>query len=317
MDQIIKDLFYLQFDDASDVCLYAVGGYGRQELHPGSDIDLLLVAAKPQKIQPAIEQFVQSVFDLNIEVGHSVRTPKACRDEARADLTVATALLERRYLVGDEILVKQVDKYLNSNRLWPTEKFFHAKFDEQDQRHKHYNNVEYNLEPNIKTSPGGLRDIHTAQWVSLRHFGTSDAKRLVELGVLTADEEKWLTDGKQFICWVRYGMHLLAQRKEDQLQFALQRDLAERHGFVDTEAQRGVERFMHAYYRHILALTEVNDILRQHFTENVVSQKRQKIETINERFQITNGYVEAVNESVFLHQPCSSVGDVCHHGKPH
>lgn len=302
-DTIIVSLFQTHFPDPSDVCLYAVGGYGRAELHPGSDIDLLVVVKKPDKHRAAIESFIQNVFDLNVEVGHSVRTPTACRDQAKADLTVATAMLERRLLAGDPTTAAKVDKAMSSKRLWPTEKFFKEKFAEQDQRHKHYDNIDYNLEPNIKTSPGGLRDIQTVQWVCLREFGTHAAKDLVTAGVLTPDEAKWLADGKQFVNWVRFGMHLLAERKEDQLQFALQRELAERHGFVDTKAQRGVERFMHAYYRHILALTEVNDIVRQHFTETVVHRGRNKIEPINDRFSINNGYMQAQHDKVFQQTP--------------
>ncbi|MEM9623194.1 MAG: [protein-PII] uridylyltransferase [Pseudomonadota bacterium] len=302
-DALICALFAAQFDSDSEVALYAVGGYGRQELHPGSDIDLLLVAAKPARYQRAIELFMQSVFDLNIEVGHSVRTPKSCRDEARNDITVATALFERRFLTGDTQLVAKVDKYLQSSRLWPIDKFFAAKHEEQLQRHKHYDNIEYNLEPNVKTSPGGLRDIHTALWICNRQFSTTDPNRLVELDVLTNTEMRWLVEGQRFIWWVRFGLHLVAGRKEDHLQVSYQRELSQRLGFVDTDAQLGVERFMHHYYRHVLALREVNDILIQYFQEAVLKRRRAKIVKINERFQMHNNYIEATSPDTFTEQP--------------
>ncbi len=305
IDAIISKLFHDQFAEVGKVALFAVGGYGRQELHPGSDIDLLVLAAKPLKHKRQIELFLQSVFDLNVEVGHSVRDVKSCRNEAKLDITVATALFERRFITGDETMVRDLDKVMSSPRLWPADKFFRAKYDEQVQRHKHYDNVEYNLEPNIKTSPGGLRDIHTALWICKRKFGTTDPQRLVELGVLTSTEMRWLVDGKRFIWWIRFGLHLVAGRKEDRLQFGHQRELAQRLGFVDTETQSGVERFMHHYYRHVLALTEVNDILIQYFTEATVRIRKSKIEPINDRFQITNNYIEVCSDQVFAQKPAA------------
>lgn len=303
MDTIITGLYETCFSGLEDVALFAVGGYGRRELHPYSDIDLLIVARKPADRRREIEQFVQAVFDLNIDVGYSVRDIRSCRTEARNDITVATAMFERRFMCGATKLKEKLDKIMSSPRLWPVDKFFRAKEDEQSQRHKHYDNVEYNLEPNIKTSPGGLRDIHTALWICRRKFQTTDVDRLVALGVLTSIERDWLVEGRRFIWWVRFGLHLIAGRKEDHLQFAYQRELAERLGFVDTDAQRGVERFMHHYYRHVLALTEVNDIIIQYFNESIVHSRASKPKPINERFQIVDDYIETAHDGVFREHP--------------
>jgi len=302
-DKIIADLFARHLGDTKQVALFAVGGYGRQEVHPGSDIDILVLASKPRKYQRKIELFLQSVFDLNVEVGHSVRDVKACKVQAKQDITVATALFERRFITGDEALIAPLDKALNSPRLWPADKFFEAKYEEQKQRHKDYDNVEYNLEPNVKTSPGGLRDIHTALWICNRKFNTTDPEKLVELGVLMPSEKQWLVEGRRFIWWVRFGLHLIAQRKEDRLQFSHQRELAQRLGFVDTETQRGVERFMYHYYRHVLALTEVNDILVQYFQEAFIAPRKVRKEPVNERFQMVNSYIEALSDSTFEQTP--------------
>jgi [protein-PII] uridylyltransferase len=302
-DTIIAELFATHLGDTKGVALFAVGGYGRQEVHPGSDIDILVLASKPQKYQRKIELFLQSVFDLNVEVGHSVRDVKACKVQAKQDITVATALFERRFITGDESLVAPLDKALNSPRLWPADKFFEAKYEEQKQRHKDYDNVEYNLEPNVKTSPGGLRDIHTALWICKRKFNTTDPEKLVELGVLMPSEKQWLVEGRRFIWWVRFGLHLIAQRKEDRLQFSHQRELAQRLGFVDTETQRGVERFMYHYYRHVLALTEVNDILVQYFQEAFIAPRKVREEPVNERFQMVNSYIEARSDNTFEEYP--------------
>lgn len=305
IDSILRDLFAVHFTETDHVALFAVGGFGRQEVHPGSDIDILVLASNPQQHKRKIELFLQSVFDLNVEVGHSVRDIKSCKTQAKQDITVATALFERRFITGDRRLIAGLDKVLNSPRLWPADKFFQAKIEEQKQRHKDYNNIEYNLEPNIKTSPGGLRDIHTALWICQRKFNTTDPEKLVELGVLTPTEQRWLVEGRRFIWWVRFGLHLVAHRKEDRLQFAHQRELAQRLGFVDTETQRGVERFMYHYYRHVLALTEVNDILIQHFQEATIPARKMHQEPINERFQITNSYIEACSDTVFEKNPAA------------
>jgi len=305
LDEIITDLFHLHLGGGKKVALFAVGGYGRSEMHPASDLDLLVVADKPQKYRRDIEAFVQSVYDLNMEVGHSVRDVKSCRVEAKQDITVATALFERRFITGDEQLRTKLDKTMNSPRLWPAQQFFQAKYNEQQQRHKDYDNVEYNLEPNIKTSPGGLRDIQTAMWICQRKFGTTDANELVELGVVTVEEKNWLVEGRRFLWWVRFGLHLLAERKEDRLQFGYQRELAQRLGFVDTDAQRGVERFMHHYYRHVLALTEVNDILIQYFVEEAVPERKTKVEPLNDNFRIKNSYMEITEPDVFDREPAA------------
>ena len=303
MDQLILDAWHEQITQSKDIALFAVGGYGRRELHPGSDIDLLVVAKDPKSHGRAIELFLQNVFDLNIEVGHSVRDITACVNECKADITVATAMFERRLLGGDANLEASIAQALTKKKVWPAEKFFAAKYQEQIERHKQFDDVDYNLEPNIKASPGGMRDIHTALWICNRNFGTTDISRLVEMNVLTAEEGKWLFEGRKFLWWVRFGLHLIAGRKEDQLHFSRQRELAQRLGFVDTDSQMGVEVFMYHFYRHILALTEVNGILLKHFQETLESAKREKITQINERFRLVNHRIEAVHDNVFKDSP--------------
>ena len=283
-DRLIIDLWQQHFGSTHGCALFAVGGYGRAELHPQSDIDILVLAEHPQQHREPIEAFLRDVFDLNVEVGHSVRDVKTCVKECQGDITVATALFERRFLTGDSRLVAPLDKALQHRKIWPVEAFFVAKRDEQTARHRHYDNVDYNLEPNIKTSPGGLRDIHTTLWICQRQFGTTNIEELVRLGVLTDIEAKWLSDGRRFLWWVRYGLHTLAGRKEDQLHFARQRELSQRLGFMDTESKSAVELFMQHYYRHVMALSEVNDIILQYFQEDIVAKKKPNMEPLNEGF---------------------------------
>jgi len=303
MDDLILDAWHEQIAQSPDIALFAVGGYGRKELHPGSDIDLLVVAKDPKRHSRAIELFLQNVFDLNVEVGHSVRDINSCVKECKADITVATAMFERRLLGGDTTLETSIAEALTKKKVWPAEDFFAAKYQEQSERHKHFDDVDYNLEPNIKASPGGMRDIHTALWICNRNFGTTDINQLVELSVLTAEEGKWLIEGRRFLWWVRFGLHLIAGRKEDQLYFSRQRELAQRLGFVDTDSQMGVEVFMYHFYRHILALTEVNGILIKYFQESAENSKREKTLPINERFRLVNNRIEAIHDNVFKDCP--------------
>ncbi|HEY5644712.1 MAG TPA: [protein-PII] uridylyltransferase, partial [Pseudomonadales bacterium] len=287
-----------------DLALFAVGGYGRGELFPHSDIDLLIVARRSTIWRDEIRRFLHLLYDLNLDIGHSVRRLTDCRIEAARDITIATATYERRFLSGSQKLAAKLDRVMASKRLWPSDRFFRAKRDEQIARHQQYDNVEYGLEPNLKASPGGLRDLQTAMWVFDRHFGTNDPKDLEHLGALTAQERVWLEEGRRFLWWVRFGLHLLAGRKEDRLQFEHQRALAERLGFADTDARRGVERFMSLYYQHVLALREVNDIVLQYFDESILrGRERPVIEPINERFQIRNHYIEICSDRVLEDHP--------------
>ena len=308
-DQLLQEIWRQCFGaKAKDgPTLFALGGYARGELHPGSDLDLLILAEDPHRHRGEIEPFVRSLFDLNLAVGHSVRTLGDCRRAALRDLSAATALFERRLLIEPAspraaALAGKLDKAMTNPRLWPPDAFFRAKRDEQEQRHRHFANVDYDLEPDIKTSPGGLRDLQTALWVSERKFGTRDPQELRRLGVLTQEECDWLANGRRYLRWVRYGLHLVAGRKEDRLQFQHQRALAQRLGYVDTAARLGVERFMHQYYRYVLSLREVNDIVFQ-FLEESLAKGKIRVEPINERFRIAGNQIEAVHDQVFARKP--------------
>jgi [protein-PII] uridylyltransferase len=307
-DTFIRELWeQVEWPDAAtdQLALFAVGGYGRGELHPYSDIDLLILCeSDPVRFEAQLERFVQSLWDLNLDIGHSVRSIDECRAEADTDITVATTLLERRLLCGPLALDRRIGELFATDEIWPSAKFFKAKVDEQHKRHARYQDVEYDLEPNIKGAPGGLRDIHTIGWIIRRHFGNTVLEDLPLRGFLTDEELARLNEGKQFLWRVRYGLHLIAERGEDRLLFDHQRELASRLGYTDSEAQLGVEQFMHDYYRHVLALREVNDVLLQHFDEAILrAHYIPEIEAINERFQIRDSYIETIHEKVFEQQP--------------
>ncbi|NJN52940.1 MAG: [protein-PII] uridylyltransferase, partial [Gammaproteobacteria bacterium] len=205
---------------------------------------------------------------------------------------------------GATALDRKVGALFATDDIWPGAKFYRAKVDEQRKRHARFQDVEYDLEPNIKGSPGGLRDIQTVGWIIRRHFGGTTFKDLALRGFLTPQETEALDAGRRFLWRVRYGLHLLAGRKEDRLLFEYQRTLAERFDYQDNDAQLAVEQFMHDYYQHVLSLREVNDVLLQHFDEAILrAHYAPEIEPINERFQIRDHYVETRNPNVFRDQP--------------
>ena len=304
IDGFLAEIWQHWFEYNQDICLVAVGGYGRNELHPFSDIDLLILVRKQSLKKQNIESFLRLLWDLKLDIGHSVRTIRECVAEAKADLTVITSLYERRYLAGSRKLFEKLTKKVENQRLWPSIEFFHAKRKEQEKRHNHYLDVDYDLEPNIKASPGGLRDIQTINWITNRHLGTNDQSQLLSAGFLTEQENQTLDEGRKFLWKIRFGLHLVARRKEDRLLFDHQRELAQRFGYKDTHKQLAVEQFMHSYYQKVLELREVNDILLQHF-EEAISSKKQKptVTPINVRFQTRNNYIEIRDQDVFEKHP--------------
>ena len=295
-------------DADARISLVAVGGYGRAELHPHSDVDLLILTVdEPDaELTPSIERFLTMVWDLNLQVGHSVRPIAECLRLAREDLTIATTLIESRTLTGSDDLRQELTRLLDEGDIWPSKEFFSAKCREQEARHRRFENVEYNLEPNVKQSPGGLRDTQTVRWITRRHFGTDDFAHLVALGFLTAEEHELLSDGQRFLWRVRFGLHVRAGRCEDRLLFDHQRALAERFGYRDREGKLAVEQFMQDYYRTVLAVRGVSDVLLQLFDEEILNKDaEERIEPINERFHVRNDYIEALSSRVFEDDPAA------------
>ena len=306
-DQILCKAWSIQAStDAADIALLAVGGYGRGELHPHSDIDLLILLRDSDQDahNGSIEQFLMLLWDIGLEVGQSVRSISECQEEARADITVITNLMESRTLSGDEQLRQDMIGAISADKMWDDAQFFRAKRAEQQKRHAKYNDTEYNLEPNVKSSPGGLRDIQTIGWVALRHFGTNDLRELVERGFLNEAEYNILASGRAFLWQVRFALHILAKRAEDRLLFDHQRTIAQMMGYEDNDSKLAVERFMQKYYRVVMSLSELNDLLMQHFEEILLrNAETTEIEPINSRFQVRNHYIEVTHQQVFKRSP--------------
>jgi [protein-PII] uridylyltransferase len=291
--------------DGNPVSLVAVGGYGRGELHPASDIDIMLLSARPLRGKPEafLETFLRFLWDMGLEVGHSVRSLKDCVREARKDITVATNLMETRLLHGDPGLLEKMQAATGPAKLWPSRKFFEAKWQEQIRRHHRFHDTAYNLEPNVKEGPGGLRDIQMISWVTQREFGTRSLHDLVQHGFLTEAEYRSLIKGRNYLWHIRCGLHYLTGRREDRLLFDQQRLLAEQDGYKPKKGSLAVEQFMKDYYRTIKELSLLNEILLQHFQETILSKGKATVVAVNRRFRLRGDFVETTSPRVFERTP--------------
>ncbi|WP_432697627.1 [protein-PII] uridylyltransferase [Marinobacterium sp. YM272] len=307
LDQILT-LAWNRFDwpEGDKVALVAVGGYGRGELHPFSDVDILILAdgVNAESFEGSISGFLTLLWDIGLEIGSSVRTIDDCYQEAMKDITIATNLIESRTLVGNERLQEEMYERVTSEGAWTDKEFFRAKYAEQVERHKKTNNTEYNLEPNLKNSPGGLRDLQTIGWVAKRHFGATYIRDLVDHGFLTESELDALNSGELYLWTVRYALHMISGRREDRLLFDHQRALAEFFKYKDDEGALAVEQFMSKYYRVAKAMSEFNDMLLQYFDEVILrADEEQHMRPLNNRFQVHNDYLEVTYDKVFEYHP--------------
>ncbi|MBT4521849.1 MAG: [protein-PII] uridylyltransferase, partial [Halieaceae bacterium] len=212
-------------------------------------------------------------------------------------------LMEARIICGPKKLLMAVRSGTDTTRMWPSRDFFRAKMDEQFERHEKYADTEYNLEPNVKGSPGGLRDLQIIGWIAERHFGVNSLEELRAEEFLNPEEMGILTKGRKFMWGVRYALHMITDREEDRLLFEYQREIAVMWGFEDGD-KLAVEQFMQVYYRWALALSHLNDVLAQIFDQAILHpHEEDDIEVLNQRFQIRNGYIEARYDDVFSTTP--------------
>ena len=306
VDQVLIRIWRDFMQDYHDAALVAVGGYGRGELHPASDVDLLVLVrdAPGERERETLETLVRFLWDVGLEVGHSVRTLEQCVEEAAADVTVVTNLMESRYLAGDESLFHDMRQATGPDRIWPSDRFFSAKLEEQHRRHARYEDSAYNLEPNIKSNPGGLRDIQMIGWVVKRHFGAETLLELLHQGFLTDSEYAALMDGQLLLWRIRFALHLITGRHDDRLLFEHQRAIARQFGYCDDDANLAVEAFMQEYYRTVMELNRLNEMLLQLFREAILEADHpQETRPVNRRFRAVNGYLEVTDNSLFVKYP--------------
>ncbi|MCR6629572.1 MAG: [protein-PII] uridylyltransferase [Magnetospirillum sp.] len=242
--------------------LVAVGGYGRGELSPHSDIDLLFLT--PYKRTPWHEQIVEYIlymlWDMGLKVGHSTRSADECVRQAKEDLTIRTALLEMRWIWGDQALFFDLqNRFRNDVIAGSTEEFVEAKLAERDARHGQMGDTRYVLEPNVKEGKGGLRDLHTLYWLAKYLYRVKHIGQLVEAGLISREAEKRFAKAQNFLWTVRCHLHYLTGRPEDRLTFDVQQEMASRMGYADRAGSRGVERFMKHFF---LVAKDVGDLTR-------------------------------------------------------
>ncbi len=306
IDRLITAAWRRFVPEVETAAMVAVGGYGRRELHPSSDIDLLIVVGEDaaERLGDVIGSLVIFLWDIGLEIGHSVRTVAQCKREATDDITVVTNLLEARLIDGDVGLFEQMRAAVGPDSIWPSEAFFAAKRAEQRKRRNKYGNTAYNLEPNIKENPGGLRDIQMIAWVTKRHFGADNLHQLVDQGFLTETEYLGLREGQALLWRIRFALHRLMGRREDRLLFDYQRTLADEFGFVDQGNNLAVEQFMQQYYRAVMELNRLNEMLMQLFQEAILLHDQIGPPVpINKRFQVRSGYLEVTHAQVFAQSP--------------
>jgi len=287
----------------NSLALVAVGGYGRGELYPASDVDLLLLLPKQPDaaLTARLELLVGLFWDIGLEIGHSVRTLEECLDEAAGDITIQTALIEARLLTGSDRLFKKFSAGLKA-RLDP-QAFFHAKRMEQDERHLRYADTPYSLEPNCKESPGGLRDLQVILWIAQAAGYGKSWKDLERHGFTTHEEEQHLEHCEAFLQRLRIQLHLHLGRREDRLLFDYQTALGGQLGFEATPTRRVSEQLMQEYYRTAKTVTQINTILLQNIGTAIFPPPDLPPRPINERFQNAHELLDVVHENIFNETP--------------
>ncbi|WP_127471005.1 [protein-PII] uridylyltransferase [Thiomicrorhabdus aquaedulcis] len=302
IDQLLKKIWH-HYIPKEAATLVAVGGYGRGELQPYSDIDVLILVNDTCNHQEAFSDFITFLWDLGFDVGHAMRTLNDCVKAGLEDVATATNLLEARWIAGDYSLFEKLQNIWNQTDFWPSQEFFKAKYQEQLNRHARFNETVYQLEPNIKESPGGLRDIQTIYWVAKRHFKAHSINELVQRNFLTMEEYLDIEAAYKFLNRIRFALHLMKKRREDRLQFEQQQFIAHLFGYTDTAEKMAVEQFMSSYYRNVQNVVKMNEILLQHFREVLFDQEPPSITPINSRFQLVNHYLDIHSVDVFIHYP--------------
>ncbi|EOX4851132.1 bifunctional uridylyltransferase/uridylyl-removing protein GlnD [Haemophilus influenzae] len=295
----------MELSEQQGISLIAVGGYGRREMFPLSDLDfLILVEQTPSpEIEEKITQFIQFLWDCGFEVGNSVRTLAQCESEGKQDITIATNLLEARFLTGNRPHFDALNELLKRADFWSKEDFFNAKVQEQIERYQRYHNTAYNLEPDIKYSPGGLRDLHLLYWVALRHSGALTLEAILQSGFIYPQEYQQLQESRAFLFKVRFALHLILKRYDNRLLFDRQIKVSELLGFRG-EGNPAVEKMMKCFFQALYRISLISNLLIQHYRENVLSSNQATvIDQLDDDFQLINQCLCLRNSFVFQEKP--------------
>ncbi|WP_147651526.1 [protein-PII] uridylyltransferase [Vulcaniibacterium gelatinicum] len=275
------------------LALFAVGGYGRGELFPQSDVDLLVLAESDAQAayREALSRLFALLWDAGLPVGHAVRSAAECTDAARADITALTAMLEARPLAARDGDAARLARAIAPERVWPPREYYLAKREEQRARHARFGDTADNLEPNLKEGPGGLRDVQTLRWMALRVLGARDFEQLIALGQLGGDEHATLERERRALARLRFGLHLVAGKREERLRFDHQKTLAARLGHAGDAGNLAVEQMMQGFYRSAALVLRINERLLQRFEEQLEGEAAP--EPLDDEFALRRGYLAA------------------------
>lgn len=311
IDEALQFLWQHAELDQTKLGLFAVGGYGRREMLPYSDVDIMIlsedeITADQEKL---ISIFISSLWDVgNFKPGISVRSIRQCVEEATNDLTVATTLIEARLIIGYEHLARWPRRIVSQT--WTDKTFYDAKMEEQHRRYAQHNNTESNLEPDIKNAPGGIRDINQIGWIAKRHFRVNRIYDLVHLGFISEFELGVLEEAESFLWEIRHHLHRLTKRDENRLLFDYQRDIAAMFGYVreeDKSPNYPIEQFMKRYYRTAQQVSTLNEMLLAYFSESVITprlpQYERQIVEINDNFKLVDGKLAVQHHKIFAENP--------------
>jgi len=302
IDHYLRHIWQCQ-DMPPTIALVAAGGYGRGDLYPKSDIDLLILldTDPAEDLQLKLQTLIGILWDLGLEVGHSIRTVAECVTES-ADITVQTNLLETRLLIGDESLFAALRAAMQQQLDCCA--FYQAKLAEQQQRHTRFIETDFNLEPNLKESPGGLRDLQTITWISRASgFGSSWAA-LAQAGLISSAEARQIARHDALLQTLRIRLHYLAKRREDRLLFDFQTTLAEQMGINASANRRASEHLMQHYYQTRLAVRQFNAILLQNLRDRLFRNTLPQY-ALNKRFRTVGSLLEIRDEQLFEHTPAA------------
>ncbi len=310
MDDLLRQLFWLAIGDCrregldvSPLVLVALGGYGRGELHPSSDIDLMVIY---EEMTPSVQRITQEIlytlWDLGLQVGHSCRSLAECLAIARTDFPSRTSMQQARYLVGDRRLFRRFQRVLNEN-LYRRDfaQFLETTLGERDQRYRKYGASPYIGEPNVKESAGGLRDLHTAMWLASCKFGARTLRELADKALIIERERQAVDEALTFLWRVRNELHFLSAHKNDTLSRELQPQIAKNFGYTDDDITLGVEKFMREYYLHARVVHRVSQRLiarcQETLSRRVAAARRLRQEALADGLIVFDGRLDHAEDS--------------------
>lgn len=304
-DLLIHLWQFFRLDQHPELALIAVGGYGREEMFPLSDLDILILspAKVEQPTEQKIRQFIQFLWDCHFDVGQSVRTLDECWQVGKADITIATNLLESRYLCGNTALFEQLSALIKQPDFWTTQAFYDAKVQEKVERYQRYHNTSYNLEPDIKYSPGGLRDLHLLYWLALKHNGAKTLETILNSGFIYQEEYHLLQQNQSVLFKVRFALHLILKRYDNRLLFDRQVKVSELLGYQG-EGNQAVEYMMKDFFQALQAISVLTDILVKHYREHFLDQNiSYDLKPLDQHFQLINQAICLKEKDCFNQQP--------------